>query len=228
MAARGNPIIVTRVHPTAGVVRRARELKEVILRQFDLMKRDKAVVVAHSMGGLDARYMISRLGMDQHVTALLTVTAPHRGSPFADWSLRHLGERLGWLKIAGALGVDIDAMKDLTTESCRRFNDEVVDHPGVRYFSVSAARERRNIPAFALHSHKVVFDAEGDNDGLVSVSSSTWGTHLGTWPADHWHTINHRRLRLISVDEPATGDIAPYYLSALNEMERRGVNLGHA
>jgi triacylglycerol lipase len=209
------------------VVRRARELKEVVLRQLGLMKRDKAVLIAHSMGGLDARYMISRLGMDQHVTALLTVTAPHRGSPFADWSLCHLGERLGWLKIAGAIGVDIDAMKDLTTESCRRFNEEVEDRPGVRYFSVSAARERRHIPAFALHSHKVVFDAEGDNDGLVSVKSSTWGTHLGIWPADHWHTINHRRLRLTGLEDP-TGDISPYYLSALNEMERLGVNLSNA
>ena len=23
----------------------------------------------------------------------------------------------------------------------------------------------------------------------MSVTSSTWGTHLGVWPADHWHTI---------------------------------------
>jgi triacylglycerol lipase len=219
---RGHPMIITRVHPTAGVARRARQLKEIILRQLDLMKRDKALVIAHSMGGLDARYMISRLGMDKHVTALLTIATPHRGSPFADWCLRNLGRRLGWLRIAGALGVDIDAMRDLTTESCRQLNEEVVDSPLVRYFSISAARPWHRVPAFALHSYKLISDAEGENDGLVSVKSSMWGRHLGTWPADHWHTINHRLV--IELKDP-TGDIIPYYLSALDQMEREGVEL---
>jgi triacylglycerol lipase len=223
LAERGHPMIVTRVHPTAGIARRARQLKETVLRQLDIMKRDKVVVIGHSMGGLDARYMISRLGMDKHVTALLTITTPHRGSPFANWCLRNLGRRLGWLRIAGVLGLDIDAMKDLTTDSCRRFNEEVSDSPHVKYFSVSASRPWHRVPAFALHAFKVVSDAEGENDGLVSVSSSTWGRHLGVWPADHWHTINHRMV--VELKNP-TGNIIPYYLSALDQMEREGVEMG--
>ena len=50
-------------------------------------EKDRVVIIAHSMGGLDARYMISRLGMDDRVTALVTITTPHRGSPYADWCL---------------------------------------------------------------------------------------------------------------------------------------------
>jgi triacylglycerol lipase len=219
---RGHPVVVTRVHPTAGIETRARQLKEIILRQLDVLGRDKVLVIGHSMGGLDARYMISRLGMARNVSALLTITAPHRGSPVADWCMRHLGQRLGGLHIARALGVNIDAMKDLTTESCRRFNQEVPDAPGVRYFSVSASRPWHRVPAFAMHAHKLVFDAEGENDGLVSVKSSTWGEHLGVWPADHWHTINRRLV--IELREP-TGDIVPYYLSALARMQSAGVEL---
>ena len=80
---------------------------------------------------------------------------------------------------------------------------------------VSAARPWNLVPPFALPSWRVVQDAEGDNDGLVSVKSSTWGTHLGVWPADHWHTINRRYV--IERKDP-TGEITPYYLGALGKV----------
>ena len=37
-------------------------------------------VLAHSMGGLDSRFMISSLGMAQRVLTLTTLGTPHRGS----------------------------------------------------------------------------------------------------------------------------------------------------
>jgi triacylglycerol lipase len=222
LAERGHPVIVTRVHPTAAIATRARQLKEIILRQLDILGRrhDPVLIIGHSMGGLDARYMISQLGMADRVAALLTVTTPHRGSPYADWCVRLLGQKLGVLRIMTALGLDVQAVNDLTTESCRRFNEGIIDSPKVRYFSVSAARPWMRVPPFALHAFKVVSEAEGDNDGLVSVKSSTWGTHLGVWPADHWHTINHRLV--LELTEP-TGDITPYYLNALDRMQEQGV-----
>ena len=221
IAERGHPLIVSRVHPTAGVATRARQLKEIILRQLDILGRprdERVIVIGHSMGGLDARYMITKLGMADRVRALLTVTTPHRGTAYADWCVRHLGERLGGLRLFNFLGWDVQAAIDLQTKNCRRFNEDVPDHPDVRYFSVSAARPWHRVPPFALHSYKVVYDAEGDNDGLVSVHSSTWGEHLGVWPADHFHTINKRLV--LELRNP-TGDITPYYLSALDEVMRR-------
>jgi triacylglycerol lipase len=221
IAGRGNPLIVSRVHPTAGVETRARQLKETVLRQMEILGRpanERVLIVAHSMGGLDARHMIARLGMADRVAALLTITTPHRGSPYADWCVRHIGRRLGGFQLFNFLRWDMQAALDLTTEHCRRFNEEIQDHPGVRYFSVSAARPWHRVPAFAVHAHKVVSDAEGANDCLVSVRSSKWGEHLGTWPADHFHTINKRLV--LELREP-TGDIVPYYLRALDEVERR-------
>jgi len=216
----GHPLIVSRVHPTAGIVTRARQLKENVLRQLDILGRpdERVVILAHSMGGLDARFMINKLGMADRVRALLTITTPHRGTAYADWCVRNLGQRLGGLRLLNFIGWDMQAAVDLQTENCRRFNEEVPDHPDVRYFSVSAARPWHRVPAFALHAYKVVYDAEGDNDGLVSVRSSTWGEHLGVWPADHFHTINKRLV--LELKNP-TGDITPYYLSALDEMMRR-------
>lgn len=174
------------------------------------------------MGGLDARYMISRLGMADRVAALLTISTPHRGSPYADWCVRNLGQRLGGLKLMRKLKLDVQAASDLTTESCRRFNQEIPDSPQVRYFSISATRPWHRVPAFALHSFKVISASEGENDGLVSVKSAAWGTHLTTWPADHWHTINHRLVW--EIKEP-TGDIIPYYLQALDQLRTAGVDV---
>jgi len=164
--------------------------------------------------------MITKLGMAKHVAALATITSPHRGSAYADWCVTHLGKRLGGFRLMRMLGLDVQAARDLTRESCRRFNDEAPDAPGVRYYSVGACRPWRLVPPFCLHSHKIIHDAEGDNDGLVSVASSKWGKELGVWPADHFHTINKRFV--IEIQNP-TGNITPYYLRLLDAMREDGV-----
>jgi len=218
VAALGFPIIVSGVHPTASITTRARQLKETILQRTRDMNRpnDKVIIIGHSMGGLDARHMISRLGMEDRVSHLITVSTPHRGSPYADWCIKHLGLRLGALKFLTGLGLDLQGCIDVTCQSCERFNTVTPDAPDVEYFSVSAARPWNRVPPFALHSHKIIYDLEGDNDGLVSVKSAAWGTHLETWPADHWETIN-RRFRPAFLDD-TVGDIKPYYVRLFDKL----------
>src|SRR4051794_5058523 len=154
---RGHPLIVSRVHPAASVATRARQLKEVLMKNLDGRPRSsrKVIIIAHSMGGLDARYLITHLGMDDHVAALLTITTPHRGSPYADWCLRNIGKRLRGLQLARLLHLDITALPDLTTEGCAAFNESTPDHPGGKDFSIAASRPRDKIPPWALHSHKI-------------------------------------------------------------------------
>ncbi len=217
ITARGHPLIVTKVHPSSTVENRARQLKESVLRQLAAIGRagQRVVLMAHSMGGLDARYAVSKLGLSEHVAAVVTVTTPHRGSPVADWAVRNLGDRLGITRLLSVLNLDFGAIADLTTQRCAAFNELVRDVPGVAYYSVTAARPWTRMPPFALHAHAVVRAAEGDNDGLVSVRSGTWGTHLGTWPADHWHTINRRYLPELT---DVTGSIIPYWLRLLDRV----------
>jgi triacylglycerol lipase len=211
---RGHPLVVTRVHPTGPIEVRARQLKEQILRNLKQLgcERRRILVIAHSMGGLDARYMIQELGMADQVAGLLTVTTPHRGSPYADWCIKNLASGM---RLMSMLGLDVRAVADLTTEACRRFNRCVKNVQGVQYFSVSAARPWHRVPPFALHAYKIVHEHEGDNDCVVSVKSSTWGEHLGVWPADHFHAINHRFI--VEIKQP-TGDIAPFYMSAIDKV----------
>ena len=215
--ARGHPLIVSRVHPTGSIELRARQLRDNILRGLKDAgrERDRVIVIAHSMGGLDARYMINKLDMDDRVAALLTITTPHRGSPYADWCVLNLGKRLGGLKLMKLIGLDVQAISDLTTEHCRKFNRAIKNVPGVLYFSVSAARPWHRVPPFAVHSQRLIHAAEGDNDCLVSVKSSTWGEHLGVWPADHFHTVNHR---LVLEFKRPTGSIVPFWMKAIDHI----------
>ena len=55
-------------------------------------------LVGHSMGGLDARYLITHLDPDRRVKSLLTVATPHRGSPMARWFLKARGPIPAWIQ----------------------------------------------------------------------------------------------------------------------------------
>src|SRR5262245_15550641 len=54
----GNRVFVPSLSPTAGVAERAQQLKDFLRKACPY---DRVHLIAHSMGGLDARYMISRL-----------------------------------------------------------------------------------------------------------------------------------------------------------------------
>src|SRR6266480_1990983 len=223
---RGHPLIISRVHPTGSIELRARQLKTTILRQTRALSRKRTprvVIFAHSMGGLDARYMIARLGMDEHVAAPVTLSTPHHGGPYADWCLKNLGKRLGGLKLMKFLRLDVDALTDLTCESCAKFNNRIEDSPNVRYFSISASRPWHRVPPIFMHSHKLISGIEGANDGIVSVASAKWGEHLETWPADHLHVINKRFV--VEIKNP-TGDMTSRYLKVVERLIEDGLCIG--
>ncbi|MBR0207029.1 MAG: triacylglycerol lipase [Clostridia bacterium] len=49
---------------------------------------EKVNLIAHSKGGLDAKYMIQQLDMADRVASLTTLCTPHRGTPIASFILR--------------------------------------------------------------------------------------------------------------------------------------------
>jgi triacylglycerol lipase len=181
----GNRVLVARVHPLGGIAQRARQLKDFLDREAP---HEPVHLIGHSMGGLDSRYLISRLGMADRVLSLTTLGTPHRGSSFADWSVRHLKSLVN--PLLDLFGVSYQAFEDLTTARCRVFNELTPDAPGVRYFSVAG---RFQLNWKALHwsfSGSIVDHAEGPNDGVVSVASAQYGEGCEVWDGDHLNLIN--------------------------------------
>ncbi|WP_322756055.1 lipase/acyltransferase domain-containing protein [Frankia sp. Cas3] len=80
---------------------------EVTARLADLSasaRRDRVIVVAHSMGGLVARYWLGPLGGWEVCRALVTLGTPHRGAPKAlDWLVNC--PRVGGFAVPGAAEV---------------------------------------------------------------------------------------------------------------------------
>jgi triacylglycerol lipase len=204
-----------RLSPTRGVRERADELR----RYLDREAPDEPVhLIAHSMGGLDARYLISGLGLAPRVLTLTTLGTPHRGTAVADLGVRHNRQVL---QLLDRLGLPVNAFDDLTTESCRRLADEAPDAPGVRYFSVAGQYQPGVLTPTPLQvSHTVLEQAEGPNDGLVSVASATYGESCRVWDGDHADLINWPNLVAKALGR--WRDRTPDYLALVQDLAGQG------
>ncbi|KAJ7487406.1 Alpha/Beta hydrolase protein [Mycena galericulata] len=182
LEANGTEVLITRVPATSSPIDRAKVLEEKI---SDVYPGRSVHLIGHSMGGLDCRYLTTHLTHRKfNVLSITTIATPHRGSSFADHFLTTVGPArmpsvLSLLDLLPNGGGDGKAFECLTVESMRRFNAETPDVPGVRYFSWGATYEPGLIDTWKW-PHSVVLEHEGENDGLVSVASSKWGTYLGT------------------------------------------------
>jgi triacylglycerol lipase len=185
LRASDNRVLVPHLSATAGIVERATQLKAFLDREAP---SDPVHIVAHSMGGLDARYLISRLGMSHRVLTVTTLGTPHRGTAFADWGISRFARLLK--PILRFYRVPTQGFYDLTTASCRVFNREVPDSPSVRYFSVAGRLEGCCLNPEWLLPRSIVGPAEGPNDGVVSVASATYGESLQEWEGDHLSLVN--------------------------------------
>lgn len=181
----GNRVLVPFVSPTAAVADRAAQLRDFINCHSP---QEPVHLIAHSMGGLDSRYMISHLGMEERVLSLTTLGTPHRGTIFADWAISRL-ERIV-KPVLEFLCLPTQGFYDLTTKTCRKFNDQVPDAPGVRYFSVAGKHDGNLMNPEWLLPYVMVLVAEGPNDGVVSVASASWGEHVHIWHGDHFSLVN--------------------------------------
>src|SRR5262252_6205372 len=72
---------------TCSVAERAQDLRSYLESDSDLTGR-KVHLIAHSMGGLDSRFLIAKLGLANRVLSLTTIGTPHHGSPIADLVVR--------------------------------------------------------------------------------------------------------------------------------------------
>jgi triacylglycerol lipase len=159
----------------------------------------KVHIIGHSQGGLNSRHAIVDHGIADQVAMLTSVNSPHNGTSFADVGLSPLG-RL-FIEVARPV-INIDGFKDLTTELRQEFNRRAADaeaRNSVIYRTYSSSEERQRVFLPLRPSWKIIHEREGDNDGLVSVTSQNWADNIvaadGTskpiqhfsfpFPADH-------------------------------------------
>jgi triacylglycerol lipase len=164
-----------RVAPAAPIAVRAGTLVELLRA----LPGDRFNVIAHSMGGLDARFAIARLGLADRITSLVTIGAPHHGTPLAELPLARATARL----------IGLDALADLRPAAVERFNQEVRDVEKIAYCSVVAASKLSQTNPLLWPTHLYLSARSGRNDGVVPQASQRWGRVLREIEADHWAQV---------------------------------------
>jgi len=188
LQALGHTVYPVRVAPIGSIAVRARQLQ----RQIQSISAERVNIIAHSMGGLDARYAISRLGLGARVASLTTIGTPHRGTPLADTGALFIGEWRHMRHLLDRFGTNVDGLYDLTTARMEEFNQAVPDARDVCYSSVVgtvAGGARRRANAFLAAGHAYLARVAGSNDGIVPGESQKWGEVVGEVDADHWEQI---------------------------------------
>ena len=163
-----------------------------LVAAIEAQNHDRIDLIAHSLGGLDARYALAKLGLARRVRSLVTIGTPHRGSPIADLMLTGV---LDWpRRLAKTVGLPIEALEWLSTASLAKFNEEILDVPGVRYASVVGGMRgaKTAVPLPLIAAHAYLRKVSGANDGLVPISSQYWGETLAEIEADHFAQVGWR------------------------------------
>jgi triacylglycerol lipase len=175
-----------RVSPLGSVVLRAQELADRIAKKFPT---GHVHIIAHSMGGLDARCMLAKnlngLADAGRVVSISTISTPHHGSPVADLLLGHpMGLEFPFRDfLAQFASANAHALLDLTTTGAPGFTERD-PVPGIRYFAYAGAGVGS---ALLFPTHLLIEASEGENDGMVSIQSATWPTNL----AERWDNADH-------------------------------------
>jgi len=180
----------------------------------------KVHIIAHSMGGLDARHMIIDKGMAERVASLTTIGTPHLGTVLA----RHMNTFGGmFLREILRPFVNVDGFADLTTTACQEFNSRAEDQEarnGVFYQTYASSETEDAIFAPLRGAWDFILKREGKNDGLVPFTSMQWKKELiasdGTrkevaqkefpFPADHLNQVgwwDPQEVTHVTLDIPA-------------------------
>ena len=162
----------------ADVETRAQDLKQEVLRILEQEKSPKVHIIAHSMGGLDARYMIVFEKMASFVASLTTIGTPHFGTPVADVVLQ---KGLGKLLPLFRAFINLDGISSVTTYNMRFLNQEMRDAEASNevFYQAFYSRQDQNRVFFLFQkSWEILQEKEGENDGLVSVRSQKWVRQL--------------------------------------------------
>ena len=173
--------------------KRAQRLIDAIYKWPHRMPDERVTVVAHSQGGLDARYAISCLDGASIIEKLITISTPHRGSSLCDaYATPAIALHPKIREMLDRSGIESEAAYYLSREYVAgEFNQMCPDVEGVSYYSFGGSRRFSHdywgpfIPtSLALRAY------EGENDGLVSVTSARWGEYVETLELDHVEQIN--------------------------------------
>lgn len=180
----------------------AEQLKKFTERVLEECKCDKVNIIAHSKGGLDSKYMITKLGMEDNVASLTTLCTPHKGSIIASkiWDLPMGLKKFIAFFIDGFYKIALHDKHPDSMRACEQLKkvDESEDTLQFSYkvycqsYSTSISNVKdcfvMALPMKIHHHFEII-----NNDGLVEEESAQFGCYRGRCldiPVSHMQIID--------------------------------------
>ena len=209
----------------------AKDIKNKII---DILKEtgcEKVNIIAHSKGGLDSRYMISKLDMGDYVASLTMISSPHRGCKFVDIACK-IPDKIykaiarffdKHYRLIGDKNPDFyTASRQFSTYHSKKFNEEVKDVEQVYYQSYTSVVNNIFSDYVVAIPYILVKLTEGENDGLVSVDSAKWGEFKGILRNKPMRGISHGDIIDLRRDDYKGFDVIEKYVEIVSELKNMG------
>ena len=234
LAKNGADVSYASQQSAASIHQSAGEIASHIENVIKMTGAEKVNIIAHSKGGLDSRYAISRLGMDKYVASLTTINTPHRGCKWADNALekcpqgikRFVSDKYNSLfKKLGDTWPDFMAgVEELTASSCEKFNREVPDMPGIKYTSIMSRMVSPKSAGFPLNIGWFLAkkDSAKGNDGLVGVDSALYWEDSRMIPDTKKRGISHGDMIDLMRENIEDFDVREFYVQLVRELKEQG------
>lgn len=225
----GYKIYKPKVDSFGTIEHNAEVLKKEIEQILEKEKVDKVNIIAHSKGGLDSKYMIQKLGMEDKVASLTTLCTPHKGSPIAEnilrlpkWFLKFLAFWINlFYRIFGDKKPDsLTVCKQLSTS--KDIEEETFDISDKIYcqsYSTKMNRMRDDFTMSIPYMFSHYFQKGKDTDGLVPTESAIFGEYKGVAFKEG---VSHSEVMGYSLSKKKRHRVYDFYSDLCRDLASRG------
>ena len=229
LESKGCKVYISKIDGFGTVENNAGILKQEVLNILEKEQCEKVNIIAHSKGGLDSKYLIQHLGMEDKVASLTTLCTPHKGSPIASnilkspkWILNFIAFWINfWYRIFGdkhpdALTVckQLAESKDIEEETF-----EVSDKVYCQSYSSKMKKVKDDfvmgVPFVFFH----YFTKDKTNDGLVSDESAAFGEYKGDAFNEN---VSHSQITGWFVGKKKKEKVYALYSTICEDLAKRG------
>lgn len=216
----------------ATVEHNGKQIQHRILEICEQQHCDKVNIIAHSKGGLDARYVIHACGMGEHVASLTTISTPHRGCRFVDVLIKIVPDGIyrrlssifdGFFHRIGDEYPDFYTVThQFSTTWAKQFNTDIKDDPNVYYQSYMSFMHGAFSHILLTIPYLFIKLVDGKSDGLVSEESAKWGNFRKTFENEHYRGISHGDIIDLTREDYKGFQVCETYVDIVKELKDKG------
>lgn len=228
LKSEGCSVYTSRTDGFGTVENNAAQLKAQIEEILRTENAEKVNIIAHSKGGLDAKHMIEKLGMEDKVASLTTLCTPHKGSQIATKILgmpKPLKKFTAfWVnfvyRIFGDKKPDSLAVCE-QLKSMPEAETELTDFSDKVYCQSYSAQLKRSRDDFVM-GIPLIFSKKYERsatDGMVSEESSKFGSYRGECTEG---SVSHSEIVDFMVKKKKKEKIYAFYIALCRELAEKG------